>query len=803
MKISHRLAILTATATAAMIAVGGLGLYQLKSIQSELNVMTGEALPVKDGLLRLSQLDDALITSLLNLAQSATDSEYKERSALATSALDIAATHDEAFSEKHSREAHDFGESVQAKAEIDSRVQARLDNRASYLAEKRNATINIATVEAAVNKVIQGIDGLNRSANIEANKNRRIAAEASRLQREARRLIGLLTEVRVLLYTTDATTSKFKIAPINEKLAATFDSVDSVLNAPGSALRGQEQLGQPAALRERFLAPDTGLLAIRTQMLGDESGAKSAYRKARRALGKDLTAELNSLTEIVDSTELEILVANSWVEKSLELISDPDGIGQIGKALISGVKDMRFQIDRLADAADVGELNSQRQLIERQLKELSKNADDMQAQLTSFDSEEISEGSAEVKSGLALLSGSLTKVSEAKTDIFTSDLAIQAVIRHIQSISAERETSARQEIASIDGYLANIISRIETRGNRSVALIVLISLFGIAVSALVSVYIVRSIIKRVRSAVELAEAVAAGELKPVESAEDTKSNDEIAEIEAAMSNMIQTLVESVKKIRVAAASVGSEVAGISEGNVELNRRTDTQSQELQTATSSSSKISELLHVGAQSLQEASEKSKNANTSAVEGQQLMRDAMATMKNIEQKANDINQITEIINSIAFQTNLLAINAAVEASRAGAAGKGFAVVATEVRQLAQKSKDSAHDIRHIIDSTVTEVASGSDQVNQAAGHMQSTSTLISDVASRIEGLVKTADIQVQAIADIDSTVTNLSAMNADNVQLTEKTTAATEDLHEQSRHLEEAVQVFRLPQEGQRDG
>lgn len=782
-----------------MVTVAGLGLFQLQSIQTELDAMASKTLPTKDGLVRLKQLDETLMSSVLDLVASDSLPEFEQRTETVDSTLNHIESEDERFSTAYSRKPYDFSAFRSAKNEIDTLVSRRLANTATYEKETVQISRDITRVEQAVNRVILGIDSLNQAANDEADVARRTVASSAQVQREVRRLIGMLTEVRVLLYTTDASTSKFKLAPINEKLQATFDDAGRLISTSGSSLKSLDTVASIPDLRGRIMAADSGVTATRQKVLENDKSAKSAYRKLRKEVGKDLLTTIRSLTEIVDNTELEIALATKSVNAAMSMISSPDGIGQVGKELVSNVKDMRLQVDRLANSADLKTLKFQETLSIAQISTLNKSAASMIEQLAEFNSPELSDDAMQVSTLLTALKDSLRTVSKAKTVEFTSVAAIEPAVLNFTRLSEERSAKAAAEISSIDTQLGTVIGDIKQSGDRSSMLIVVISVFGAMVSILVSVLIVRGIMKRVQTAVDVAASVAAGELGAAgKHAPTAKTEDEISEIENAMSRMITTLVDSVQKIRIAATSVTQGVSMINDGNTELNRRTDAQSTELESATVSTSKINELLHVGAQSLKEASGMSNDANSAAVQGQKLMHEAMSTMRNIEQKAKDINQITEIINSIAFQTNLLAINAAVEASRAGEAGRGFAVVATEVRQLAQKSKNSAHDIRQIIDTTVTEVANGSEQVGQAAGHMQSTSTLISDVASRIENLVQTADIQVDAIADIETTMSNLSSMNSSNVELADTTSTAASDLQGQASLLENTVSVFTLPDE-----
>ncbi|MEM9604175.1 MAG: methyl-accepting chemotaxis protein [Pseudomonadota bacterium] len=798
MKISHRLAVLTATAAVALVTVGGLGVYQVQSIQAKLDGVTSTALPIKDSLVELSQMDDALVTAMLDLSRSRSQGDFQARSQRVDSLLNNLTAYDRAFSAEYDREAYDFSEFQSARQELGNRVASRLELTELYRQETLQVGVYIAQVEDAVSDVLSGIDGINRTANVEADRNRGIVANAGATQREARQIIAILNDLRVALYRADAVRTPATLSSVEDALNSAFDGF-SWPGAEGAASPGLNELAERLlALRDVLVSDTTGLVSARAQLLRNTAGSLSAYRALRDTAEADLMSLLALTREAVETADLEILVAQSWVDKSLELVSSPDGISKAGKALISSVKDMRLQVDRLASSGDREELEANQQLGLKKLTALRNSAAGMHDQLSSRDNADVKASAERVNTLLGSLESSINTVVQAKRELMVNETALAAVMQGVRSTEAQRDTISRHEIVAIDDQLSTLTAEIDQQGDRSSLLIVLISVVGAIVSVLVSIFIVRSILNRVRSAVEVAASVATGNLRYAAPRGQKGRDDEIAQIENAMSDMIKTLAGSVTHIREAASSVSDEVTGINRGNTELNRRTDEQSKELKSARSSSSKINELLLAGAESLKEASGMSKEANNAAVQGQQLMRDAMATMKNIEQKANDINQITEIINSIAFQTNLLAINAAVEASRAGVAGQGFAVVATEVRELAQKSKDSAHDIRHIIDSTVTEVANGSEQVNQAAGHMQSTSGLISDVAAHIENLVDTADVQVEAIADIEHTVKNLSAMNTDNVALAVKTSEAANDLRGQAVLLQNTVSAFQLPDE-----
>ena len=137
-------------------------------------------------------------------------------------------------------------------------------------------------------------------------------------------------------------------------------------------------------------------------------------------------------------------------------------------------------------------------------------------------------------------------------------------------------------------------------------------------------------------------------------------------------------------------------------------------------------------------------------------------------------------------------------MEASRAGESGRGFSVVASEVRLLAQKSKESAQQIREIIDGNVREVESGTALVHAAGRHIDDVVTTVDEVAALIGEISSSSHGQVESISRIDGSVGDLTGSTGENAALSEQLRSAAVSMLEQSRNLDEAVSVFSLRDE-----
>jgi aerotaxis receptor len=185
--------------------------------------------------------------------------------------------------------------------------------------------------------------------------------------------------------------------------------------------------------------------------------------------------------------------------------------------------------------------------------------------------------------------------------------------------------------------------------------------------------------------------------------------------------------------------------------------------------------------------------KDAQAAAALGGKVAQQVEQTMAGITEASRRIADITGVIDGIAFQTNILALNAAVEAARAGEAGRSFAVVASEVRMLAQRCAASAKEIKQVVDTTVNEVAQGTELVARTTAQMAEIDQAVARVSSLIVEVANASSEQADGISQVNQAVSHLDSATQQNAALVEQAAATAQRLAEQADVLDEAVRLF----------
>ncbi|HBY8535328.1 TPA: Tar ligand binding domain-containing protein [Klebsiella pneumoniae] len=260
-------------------------------------------------------------------------------------------------------------------------------------------------------------------------------------------------------------------------------------------------------------------------------------------------------------------------------------------------------------------------------------------------------------------------------------------------------------------------------------------------------------------------------------------------------DMQDNWVRTVSDIRSSSHEIYRSAGEIAAGNTDLSSRTEEQASALEQTAASMEELSAVVKQNADNASQASQLAQTASQAANKGGEIVGHVVSTMNNISASSQKIVDIIAVINSIAFQTNILALNAAVEAARAGEQGRGFAVVASEVRNLAQRSAQSAKEIEGLIAASADSVKTGSEQVALAGEAMAKIVRDVTNVTDIMGEIASASAEQSKGITQVGQAVVEMDSVTQQNAALVEQSSAASASLEEQARHLTEIVSIFQL--------
>ncbi|HEM6797501.1 TPA: methyl-accepting chemotaxis protein [Citrobacter koseri] len=311
---------------------------------------------------------------------------------------------------------------------------------------------------------------------------------------------------------------------------------------------------------------------------------------------------------------------------------------------------------------------------------------------------------------------------------------------------------------------------------------------------LVLMLIVRNIFRNVTLLNRIIEALSGGGADLTQRLVESKS----PEFNAIINNFnkfiafLQDLMQQVGHSSSAISSASRQIAG---GNLDLSSRTEEQSASIVETAASMEQLTSTVRQNAENALQANRLATQASDAAKAGASVVNDVVATMSNINDSSSKVVEIISVIDGIAFQTNILALNAAVEAARAGENGRGFAVVAGEVRSLAQRSAQSAQEIKKLIEESVSSIEQGSGLVRQAGTTMDGLMEKVEDVSVLISEISSSSDEQSRGIEQINIAITQLDSATQQNAALVEEVAAAAQSMESQTEMLEKVVGSFKL--------
>ncbi len=384
--------------------------------------------------------------------------------------------------------------------------------------------------------------------------------------------------------------------------------------------------------------------------------------------------------------------------------------------------------------------------------------------------------------------------------------AIEQTIEQVEKEQDALDSKLESLLVEVGRFTEASAARAEQQENSAVTI----------PGVLLSLFIANFIVSAIRKAI----VTASGDLTQ---SIDVDSEDEIGELLGAMNGMRQKMLDMLSKIsgtteQLSAASEELSAITAQTGSIIQSQHAETE----QVATAMNEMTSTVQEV-AQNIHHTASAAHEANEHTVSGQQIVgravvqvgqladqiEQASATINDLEQQTEGINTVLDVIKGIAEQTNLLALNAAIEAARAGEQGRGFAVVADEVRTLAGRTQKSTEEINHMIEKlqsgsqrAVEVMEKSREQARTVVEHATESGTALSIIATAVTKIndmstqiASAAEEQSSVSEEINRNIVKINDMANDTADGAEQTSVASQDLARMATELQGVVSQFNV--------
>ncbi|WFF41983.1 HAMP domain-containing protein [Salinicola endophyticus] len=270
---------------------------------------------------------------------------------------------------------------------------------------------------------------------------------------------------------------------------------------------------------------------------------------------------------------------------------------------------------------------------------------------------------------------------------------------------------------------------------------------------------------------------------------------EMSQLKQGVAKMQASLTALVAQLQQESHALSADARRLSQASHALNDESQQQAQALQETSSSMEQITAAIGHTAEHSERGRNLADESRRHLDHSGQQMATAVNEMEAAQARSQASLEVIAMIDSLAYQTSMLALNASVEAARAGNHGRGFAVVAAEVKNLASRSSEAAKTIREQIEGTHQQVQQGADVLTQAGQSLHTAVDSSRQLSELLDSITTACQQQHEGIAQIDQAIASIDSATQRNVELAAQTLDATRDLEARAQRQRDSVEAFRL--------
>jgi methyl-accepting chemotaxis protein len=798
--------------------IAGIGLFSIGKVKSSIEILTGKSTPLHLKMLELQQTVEKVSADFMRLEMTTEPSEVATLSQTITGRIQrMEALNDEIRQGGADSTGVDTSVLRGIEQTVVQVVSQRLKDMSLFRNEIASVNAELARAEISVSGMRKSISQMGGNALVAINSSQQANLQVNSSIKKLLTLQSRLKDINIIISDLELVKNKFKIGPLRERLKNTVELTRNIQIDNGDNPAIKEVRGVALDILNRIGAEDGGLIALRLEILNSPDKMETEqYVTKRQEILKPLEENSRKIFNTIDALEIQIVKDRNNVVSSLGFQNAASGVMEAGSAISVDVKELNSgvrQIMLTSTDAEVGKINAAMVQTERRI---DANITLARKLLLQSGQTALAKSISDVSGIIHRAGGSIQKIEATKLNVLKSNLAMQKALDSARGISKEQALKSEEQVKSIGENQQQILSGVRQAVDNATTLsfvMIGVSLAVALISLLISLRIITSITKPLAHAKLVTKEIADGDLTRRIA---LNSKDEIAEICSSINDMavhfhdvISRVAQNTQQVASASTQLSHAAEQVAAGAAKVAGQADTVATASEEMAATSNEI-------AQNCTSAASTSMEANNVAATGADVVKQTVKGMNmiaetvrqsalsigNLGSKSEQIGEIVNTINDIADQTNLLALNAAIEAARAGEQGRGFAVVADEVRALAERTTQATQEIGQMIKSVQQEtkeaikvMESGVKEVERGTVEAAKSGKALEEILQQISAVT----MQVNQIATAAEEQTATTGEITGNIQTISEVVQGTATSAQQS--ASSAVQLSLLAEEQQK--